>query len=64
MMEDSAINIVMTILFFIMVGMIIALIIIPPRKYHGPNSRNVLNKIYQDNGKCYYYNINLTQCRS
>ena len=62
MMKDSTINIAMILLFFIMVGMIIALILIPARKYHGPNSRNVLNKVHQENGKCYYYGIDLANC--
>lgn len=60
-MEDFGNNI-LTILFFIMVGMIIGLAIVPAYKYHGPNSRDVLNKIYKQNDKCYIYDAEIHSC--
>ena len=63
MMEDSALNLIIVILFFIMAGMVIALIFIPTYKYHGPNSNNVIRGIHTDkNGKCYRFGIYPIDC--
>jgi hypothetical protein len=61
-MENTILNITIVILFSIMMGMILALVIIPEYKYHGPNSRNIINKIYKNKGKCYNFNIKPLDC--
>ena len=64
MMDGNALNIIIVLLFFIMLGMVVALIVIPIYEYHGPNSNNINKNIYHynKNGKCYNFGVQPLNC--
>jgi hypothetical protein len=63
-MSDELLNILFSIFIGIIVGYI--LFILNPNKYvlHGPNSKDIISKIYKIDNKCYKLEPIVTICPS
>jgi len=57
-------NIILSIIIGTILGFLFYSIKFPNINYHGPNSKNIVNKVYTQNNKCYKLIPRVTICPS